>query len=176
MATRKRLKVEYLPLSELEHWPKNPKKHDTEGIKGSIRRFGFAAPVVIDERTKRLVAGHGRQEALSQMRSAGEDIPAHIAKRNGEWLVPVVRGNEFESEEEAERYLIADNQRDKAKKGRAAKGESNGAAKLTPIIVREIHRRLRSGEMKSVLAREFGVTRTAIYYIAKGKNWRHVKG
>lgn len=103
------LKVEYMTLSELEHWPSNPKKHDLEGIKRSIRRFGFTMPVAIDEKTRRLVAGHGRQEALSQMKEAGEGPPLHISTRNGEWLIPVVRGNHFKSEEEAERYLIADN-------------------------------------------------------------------
>lgn len=105
-----KLKVEYLPLSELAHWPRNPKLHDLEVIKGSMRRFGFTLPVVVDEATGKLVAGHGRQEALSQMREAGEDPPKNIqVRRGGEWLVPVVRGNEFESEQEAESYLIADN-------------------------------------------------------------------
>ncbi len=106
---RRGLRVEYVPLGELEAWPRNPKRHDAAGIAGSIRRFGFTLPVVVDERTGRLVAGHGRQEALSAMREAGEGPPKNIRARGGEWLVPVVRGNEFESEEEAERYLIADN-------------------------------------------------------------------
>jgi hypothetical protein len=104
-----KLKVEYLGLGELEQWPRNPKLHDIEVIKGSIRRFGFTLPVVIDEATGKLVAGHGRQEALSQMKVANEDPPKNIQVRRGEWLVPVVRGNEFASEQEAESYLIADN-------------------------------------------------------------------
>lgn len=108
-ASAPELKIDYLALTELEHWPRNPKLHDLEGIKSSIRRWGFTLPVIIDEGTKRLVAGHGRQEALSSMKDAGEQPPKHIQARNGEWLVPVVRGNEFESEAEAERYLVADN-------------------------------------------------------------------
>lgn len=107
--TQSKLKVEYMDLAELEHWPRNPKLHDLEGIKGSIRRWGFTLPVIIDEATQRLVAGHGRQEALSLMKAAGEQPPKNIQVRAGKWLVPVVRGNEFESEEEAERYLVADN-------------------------------------------------------------------
>ncbi len=106
---RKQLKVEYMPLSALEKWPRNPKLHDLDGIKGSIRRFGFTVPVVIDEGTRRLIAGHGRQDALSSMKEAGEVPPKNIIRKDSDWLVPVVRGNEFESEAEAERYLIADN-------------------------------------------------------------------
>lgn len=104
------LTVDYVPLDELERWPRNPKLHDLPGIQSSIRRWGFTLPVMLDEGTRRLVAGHGRQEALSVMRDAGEDPPKNIKlAADGGWLVPVVRGNQFESEEEAERYLIADN-------------------------------------------------------------------
>lgn len=106
---RPELEIEYAALSELERWPRNPKLHDLPGIKASMRRWGFTLPVMLDEATNRLVAGHGRQEALSEMRDAKEPPPKNIHVRDGEWYVPVIRGNEFESEEEAERYLLADN-------------------------------------------------------------------
>lgn len=104
-----RLKVEYVPLDELEKWPRNPKNHDLDGIERSIKRFGFTAPVIVDEKTGRLVAGHGRQEALSRMRDRGDPPPSHVQVRGKRWMVPVVRGNEFASEAEAEKYLVADN-------------------------------------------------------------------
>lgn len=104
------LSLDYLPLGELEKWPRNPKKHDIEGLKAAIRRWGFTLPIMLDETTHRMVAGHGRQESLSQMKAAGEQPPQKIRMRDdGEWLVPVIRGNDFGSEEEAEKYLIADN-------------------------------------------------------------------
>ena len=103
------LRIEYEDLEVLESWPGNPKLHDVEGIANSIRRFGFAAPIVIDETSRRIVAGHGRREALSKIRLASEPAPKNVKVEGDRWLVPVVRGNEFASEEEAERYLLADN-------------------------------------------------------------------
>ena len=105
----KGIRVEYVPLGDLERWPRNPKRHDHAGIIESIKRFGFVTPVIVDEKTGRLVAGHGRQEALSMMKKGGDPPPENIRKKGGDWLVPVVRGNRFASEAEAERYLVADN-------------------------------------------------------------------
>lgn len=108
METKSQLR--WLPLSELERWPRNPKKHDIPSIKDSLRRFGFVETPVKDERTGRLVAGHGRQEALSEMRAAGEDPPSNIqVRRDGEWLVPVLCGVSFRDDREAEAYIIASN-------------------------------------------------------------------
>jgi hypothetical protein len=103
-------RVEYMPLSLLEHWPRNPKGHAEETIKESIARFGFVQPILIDEETKRIVAGHGRLEALIALKKKGEKPPLRIAENEGEWFVPVIRGIEFASEKEAEAYLLADNQ------------------------------------------------------------------
>ena len=58
------IKVEYISLDELEQWPRNPKQHNLSGIEKSLKRFGFNSPLVIDERTGRLVAGHGRLKTL----------------------------------------------------------------------------------------------------------------
>lgn len=113
MAERKQktpeVRIKYVPLSEVEKWPRNPKKHDLDAIRESIRRFGFVQPAVVDERSGRLVAGHGRQEALSLMRENGEEPPARIKTRGKDWLLPVIQGVGFVSELEAEAYLLADN-------------------------------------------------------------------
>lgn len=68
----------------------------------------------------------------------------------------------------------ADNVRDKCAKGRQAKGERMGAAKLNEHSVIEIRRRLRGGESQQALAREFHVTAPAVGMIARGRAWRHV--
>lgn len=68
----------------------------------------------------------------------------------------------------------ADNVRDKVIAGRQAKGSGNGRAKLTEEVVRDVVRRLASGERKSVLAREFGVSERALRFIETGKAWAHV--
>lgn len=102
--------IKYLPLDEVMAAPRNPKDHDLGAIMLSIRRFGFVTPAVINAASGRLVAGHGRLEALLSMRDEGEPAPnGVIVDESGRWLMPVVTGVEFVSEEEAEAYLVADN-------------------------------------------------------------------
>jgi ParB-like chromosome segregation protein Spo0J len=103
------IRIEYVPLSKVEKWPRNPKLHDTEQLSASVERFGFVQPILLDEKTNRLVAGHGRLETLRKMKDSGKQPPPRIKVSNGDWLVPVVRGVSFKNEKEAEAYLVADN-------------------------------------------------------------------
>jgi len=104
------VRIEYMPLSELRKWPRNPKDHDLGALHQSLARFGFVNPLIIDERTGQLVAGHGRLDALIQMKASGQNPPERIKlAEDGEWLVPVVRGISFNSDTEAEAYALADN-------------------------------------------------------------------
>lgn len=104
------LRIEFVALDEVRRWPRNPKLHDEPGLERSLQRFGFVAPLLFDERSGRLVAGHGRLSALESLRDAGEAPPARVrVDRAGKWLVPVVRGVDFASAAEAEAYLLADN-------------------------------------------------------------------
>jgi DNA modification methylase len=103
--------VEYLDLGALIPAVRNPKAHAHDTLRASISRFGFTAPALLDERTGRLVAGHGRTQALAAMRAAGEHPPAGVQVGDGgAWLVPVVRGWASRSDAEADAYLVADNQ------------------------------------------------------------------
>jgi len=103
--------VEYTALSDLRRWDRNPKLHDIEALAASIRRHGFVEPVVRDERTGKLVAGHGRDETLEMMKRAGEPPPKRIKVResDGEWLVPCLTGISFDDESTAEAYIIGSN-------------------------------------------------------------------
>lgn len=103
------LRVEYMPISEIRPSPRNPKDHDLGAIHASVSRFGYVAPAIIDDRTGRMVAGHGRLEDLRRRKASGESPPERIIERNGEWLMPVLRGVSFRSDEDAEGYLLADN-------------------------------------------------------------------
>lgn len=104
------LKIEYIPLTELQPAERNPKDHDLGAIINSLRRFGFVAPGVVNETTGRIVAGHGRAEALAEMKATGELPPKRIREdKEGQWLIPFVRGIEFENDTEAEAYIVADN-------------------------------------------------------------------
>jgi hypothetical protein len=104
------VRIEYVPLSDIQKWPRNPKLHDKERIDKSIERFGFINPLVMDETSQRLVAGHGRLEALQGMKAAGKEPPKRIkVLKNGDWAVPVLKGVGFTNEQDAEAFLIADN-------------------------------------------------------------------
>jgi hypothetical protein len=99
-----------MALSALTPAQRNPKKHALPALRDSIGRFGYVEPIVLDERTGRLVAGHGRAKALSLMKAKGGKPPAGVAEKDGEWLVPVLRGWASRSDQEAEAYLLASNQ------------------------------------------------------------------
>jgi DNA modification methylase len=102
-------KLEAMALSALTPAQRNPKKHALPALRDSIGRFGYVEPIVLDERTGRLVAGHGRAKALSLMKAKGGKPPAGVAEKDGEWLVPVLRGWASRSDQEAEAYLVASN-------------------------------------------------------------------
>lgn len=103
------LHIDYLPLNALQVAARNPKRHELVQLAGSINRFGYVEPIVLDERTARMVAGHGRRESLLQMRDAGDAPPAGIRIEGADWLVPVVRGWSSKSDKDAEAYLVASN-------------------------------------------------------------------
>lgn len=120
MSIQGQLRIEYIPLAQLRAMPKNPKAHDLELIAGSVFRFGFNDPVTVDETTGYLCEGHGRLEAMEAARTKGppEDWPdgalwppAHISLApDGDWLLPVVRGVSFETEDDLLAYLVVHNQ------------------------------------------------------------------
>lgn len=104
------IRVEYVSLATLKRWPRNPKMHDKEQIQKSIGRFGFVDPITVDEKSGHMVAGHGRLETLEAMKLSGQDPPERIkVAKDGDWLVPVIRGVSFANSTEAEAYLIATN-------------------------------------------------------------------
>src|SRR5690348_11932951 len=82
------LRVEYLALSGLKPTPRNPKSHQVETVLASMERFGYVAPMILDERSGRLVAGHGRLESLKRAQRAGQKPPDRIRVAGSEWFVP----------------------------------------------------------------------------------------
>lgn len=107
---RSQLRVEYLPLASLQPAKRHPKKHRIETVLASMSRFGYVSPMIMDERTGRLVVGHGRLESLQKAKSEGKSPPDRIRVQPDDWLVPVVRGIAFANDQDAEAYLLADNQ------------------------------------------------------------------
>lgn len=104
------LHIEYQPIESAQLATNNPKAHDVGTIKASILRWGFCELPAIDERTGRLIAGHGRREALLAIQQDGHGPPAGIkTDEDGRWLWPVLRGNTFATQEDADAYLVATN-------------------------------------------------------------------
>jgi hypothetical protein len=105
-----RVWIEYEPIDEIARWPRNPKDHDTDGIRESFERFGFVDALIKDERTGRLVSGHGRLDAVLAVRAAGLPPPRGVPlDEAGRWLLPVQRGVSFANEDEAAAYVVATN-------------------------------------------------------------------
>jgi len=103
------LTVDYMPLDAIAPADLNPKRHHVD-LGSSIDRFGFADAPILDERTGKLVAGHGRCEALAARRDRGEDPPEGVRlDPDGLWLVPVQRGWSSRSDAEAAAFLVAHN-------------------------------------------------------------------
>jgi hypothetical protein len=67
---------------------------------------------------------------------------------------------------------IADNNRDRNAKGRQAKGETQGHAKLTEADVRAIRA---SSASNQALAAQYGVFHTAIWKARTGRSWSHIE-
>ena len=108
---QQRRRIEYTPLTNVLRAPRNPKRHNAELIANSISRFGVVESPAIDERTGRLVAGHGRLDDWVARKAAGENPPDGIEADpdTGDWLVPVQRGWASRSDADAEAYLVISN-------------------------------------------------------------------
>ena len=103
-------RLEPMRLADVQPALRNPKDHADAEIAASMDRFGYVEVMVLDERTGRLVAGHGRRKQLVAAQAAGEAPPEGVeVGDDGEWLPPVLRGWESTNDDEAEAYLIASN-------------------------------------------------------------------
>jgi DNA modification methylase len=108
------LRIEYQALAGITSAVRNVKDHDIAEIIVSIRRFGFGDAVIVDERTGRLISGHGRVEALRVMFKADSEHPplgigTHTKDGVLEWIIPVQRGWASVDDVEAEAFLVACN-------------------------------------------------------------------
>lgn len=93
---KNKLKIEMLPIEELQEYERNAKLHPQEQIDQiarSMEEFGFNDPIAIDENNI-IIEGHGRLLALRQL---------------GETQVPVIRLKHL-TEEQKKAYILVHNQ------------------------------------------------------------------
>src|SRR3954447_390964 len=89
------MKIEILAVRDLRPRPNNARTHSriqVRKIAGSIQKFGFCNPVLVDD-DKQIIAGHGRVEA---------------AKLLGLHAIPTVRLSHL-NEADKRAYILADN-------------------------------------------------------------------
>lgn len=102
--------IDYVRLDEVLLAERNPKVHDGPGIARAIRHHGFGEVPLRDDRTGRLVAGHGRHEQLRQLMAAGADAPDGVlVDPDGMWRMPIVAGWRSRSDADAAAYLVGSN-------------------------------------------------------------------
>lgn len=103
--------IEYVSLDEITPADRNPKTHDHDTLRASFRRFGFVEPIVRDDRTRKLVAGHGRVEQLRMARARDPEHPPPGVQLglDHSWLVPIIVGWASRDDDEAQAYVIASN-------------------------------------------------------------------
>lgn len=102
--------ITYVRLDEIQGADVNPKAHDGPGIARSVGDFGLAELPLLDERTGRLVAGHGRIEDLRSRKATGGVAPPDLRiDDDGEWLVPVQAGWSSKNDAHARAYVAASN-------------------------------------------------------------------
>lgn len=109
MAASQERRIEYVAIDEIKFATANPKSHDIETLTKSVGRFGYGEAPMLDERTGRLVAGHGRIETLRRMAAEARPPPRGIIVKDGKWLAPVQRGWASRTDAEADAYLLASN-------------------------------------------------------------------
>ena len=104
-------RLDYMPLTEVARAHRNPKKHDSVGIARSMDEFGVVEIPALDERTGRLVAGHGRLDVWLAAAAKQQQPPSGVkVGPDGVWLVPVLRGWASKDDAHAEAYLVGSNQ------------------------------------------------------------------
>lgn len=70
--------AEWVPLDSLVPWDKNPRNNDdaVKPVMDSIKRFGFAAPIVARAANREIIAGHTRWKAAKAL--GIKDVPVRF--------------------------------------------------------------------------------------------------
>lgn len=103
--------LDYVDLDDLKTAEVNPKEHHLPVIGANMAEHGLFDVVAIqDERTGRMLAGHGRREELLAQRAAGDDPPEGTIVEGGRWLVPRLRGWASKSDDHAKAAGVAHNE------------------------------------------------------------------
>lgn len=96
------LTIGYLYVDELVSADRNAKGHDLDLVDASMDRYGYGEPILLDERTGKILSGHGRRDVLLQRQQDGKIAPRGVKVDDaGRFLVPVARGYSSANDDEA---------------------------------------------------------------------------
>jgi hypothetical protein len=107
MPAAKPRRLVYVNLSDLVPADRNARLHDLPTLQAKMDRFGYLDPIVIDDRTGKMIGGHGRLETLQTARAAGLDAPEGIVVGKTDWQVPTMQGWASKDDAEADAANIA---------------------------------------------------------------------
>ena len=93
MPSKSKLKIEYCKIGTIKPWDRNPKLHNMQAIISSMDAFDITQPILVQKKSGRIIAGHGRLEAM---------------KARGVVDVPVIMLDM--TDEQAKAYALVDNQ------------------------------------------------------------------
>ena len=125
---------EWVPLSSLTHWARNPRRNDdaVDGVARSIIAFGWGAPLVVRAEDRRIIAGHTRAKAAARLAALWR---RQNARERGDWHPDAIRTKDSGevpvrwkaglSEQQADALAVADN-----KLGEAAGWETDLLAQV----------------------------------------------
>lgn len=94
-------RIEYVDIDDLVPADRNAKDHASALLSAGMDRFGFIESIVRDDRTGKIVGGHGRREQLLAARAEGKPVPDGIVAKGGKWLAPVECGWSSKNDDEA---------------------------------------------------------------------------
>jgi hypothetical protein len=103
------LKTTYVLLDDVVEADQNVRDHSDgdPDLVGSINRFGYLLPGFRDDRTGKLIDGHGRLYRLRDWRDAGREPPANVQVTVKGWKVPLITGWASQDDAEAEAAAVA---------------------------------------------------------------------
>jgi ParB-like chromosome segregation protein Spo0J len=109
------VRYETRPIAELQRDTSNPRTISNaarRALSASVRRFGLVQPIVVNERTGRVVSGHQRLEVLREQGATTVDVAIGSWSEAEERVLNVALNNaaaqgEFSSPEAVRSYLSA---------------------------------------------------------------------
>lgn len=71
-------------------WDRNPRRHDLEAIAASLGKYGYGSPILIDDTSGRIAAGHGVLAAMLIDQADGRKAPRRVTVVGDQWQVVTI--------------------------------------------------------------------------------------